>query len=392
MAVNDMKFKDIIKYELSYIFRQNPKTALILLCMPLLYTVLFGFVYSANVVKNIPALVYDQDQTPASFALVRAIADSERYQIVSQVNTQEEMEEYLYHNEALVTVVIPPKFSQDIKLGKSSQVMITVNSANLTFSNAILSSMPEIVQTFSVGFGQKSIEGLNQMPSQALSTAAPIKIGVRVLHNPTFSYSNFMLAGMGANGLQIAIMIAICSILAREYTNITTVKNTFAPLILMGKLLPYWICGMISFAIYLAINTLFFDVSFRGDVASLLLIGTAFTFAMINVGAFYSAIAPDETAAVQLPMLYIMPAYLFSGYSWPTMAMNDFSRGFSAIMPITYAADTIRDILLAGYSPVLFKNTGILFAFGIGLFCLSSMIFSWRRKKILKKVNVEASV
>lgn len=392
MAVSDMKFIDIIKYELSYVFRKNPKVALLLLGLPILYTVLFGFVYNQNIVKNIPTLIYDQDQTPASSAFVRAIADSERYKIVSQVNTQEDMEHYLYKNEALVAIVIPPKFSQDIKLGRSSQVMVTIGSANIMFSNAVLGSITEIVQTFSTGLGQKSLEGLSQMPSQALGNVAPIRMGVRVLHNPTFSYSNFMLAGMGANGLQLAIMIAICFILVREYKNLSYWQNTSAPIMLLGKIVPYWLLAMVSFIIYLTINNIFFATPLRGDVGSLLLIGAAFSFAVINVGAFYSAIAPDEVYSVQLPMLYIMPAYLFSGYSWPPLAMNDFCRGFSATMPISYAADVIRDILLAGYSPVLFTNTAILFAFGGGLFCLSSMIFALKRKKLLKKASLEASL
>ena len=392
MAASNMKLKEVINYELSYMFRHNPKVALILLGLPILYTILFGLVYNANSVKDIPTLIYDQDQTATSAALIQAVADSDRYKIVSEVNTPEDMEEYLYNNEALVAIVIPPKFAQEIKLGKSSQVMISINSANLMFSNAILGSAGEIVQTFSTGAGQKSLEALSQMPSQALSNAAPIHLAVRVLHNPTFSYSNFMLTGMGANGLQLAIMIAICFIITREYTNMSHLKDTSIPVLLIGKVLPYWLCAMISFAIYLAINVMFFDSPFRGDIGSLFLIGCAFTFAVINIGAFYSAIAPDQIYAVQLPMLYIMPSYLFSGYSWPLLAMNDFSRGFAAIMPITYAADVMRDILLAGYSPVLFVNAGTLFAFGSALFCLSCVIFSLRRKKIMRRLSLEAKL
>ena len=392
MAVNKMLLKDVIKYEFSYMFRQNPKVALILLGLPILYAILFGIVYNANSVKNIPTLIFDQDQTVVSSALIQAVADSERYKIVSEVNTQEAMEEALYNNEAIVAIVIPPKFARDIKLGKSSQVMITINSANITFSNTILGSVSEIIQTFSTGVGQKSLEGLSQVPRQALANAAPIRLAVRVLHNPTFSYSNFMLAGMSAFILQLAIMIAICFILVREYASISHLKDTSVPVLLIGKLLPYWLCAMIDFVICLAINIIFFESPFHGDIGSLLLIGCAFTFAIINVGAFYSAIVTSEIYAVQLPMLYIMPSYLFSGYSWPTLAMNDFSRGFAAIMPITYAADVIRDILLAGYSPVLFKNTGILFAFGGVLFCLSGVIFFKRRRKLLRSASLEASL
>jgi ABC-2 type transport system permease protein len=377
-----MKIQQIIRYEVNYMFHQNPKVVRMLFLIPLLYTLLFGFAYSTNVVKQIPTVIYDQDHTPASFALLQAFADSERYKIVAQVSTQEEMEQYLYEDEAIVALSIPPKFSQDVKLGNSSQVMVTINTPNLMFSNSILGTFPEIIQTVSAGMGQKSLEGLSQMPNQALATAAPIRLALRVLNNPTLSYNNFMLPGLGANGLQLAIMLSICYIFTREYAGIHLWKETSAPLITLGKLLPYWIFSIISFmlSIWAAIQVFF--VPFRGDIGSLLLIGSAFTFAIVNVGAFFSVIAPNEVASVQLPMLYIMPAFLFSNYSWPTLAMNEFSQLFSAILPLTYATDTIRDILLAGYAPSLITNAAILFAFGSLLFLITSCIFSLRRKKL----------
>jgi len=392
MAASKMGLKDIIKYECSYMFRENPKLAIILLGLPILYSLLFGLAYNGNIVKNIPTLIYDQDQSSASFAFIRSFADSERYNIVAQVTSQEIMEETLHHGDAILAVVIPPNFSQDIKLGRSSQVLITINSANLMFSNAILGSVQEIVQTVSAGIGQKSLEGLSQLPSQALSGVSPIRLAVRVLHNPTFSYSNFMLVGLGANGLQIAIMIAICTILAREFSNLSPWRNTSPLTFIMGKLLPYWLCSMVSFIISLYITIALFQVPFRGDIGSLLLIGSTFTFTIITVGLFYSAIAPTTVYAVQLPMLYIMPSYLFSGYSWPTLAMNDFSRTFSAFLPITYAADSIRDILLAGYSPSLLTNIAILLIFSLVFLSLSILIFSLRRKKLLQSLNPEVSL
>lgn len=384
-----MRLQQIIRHEVNYMLRQNPKVVLMLFLIPLLYTLLFGFAYSANVVKHIPTVIYDQDQTPASFALLQAFADSERYKIVAQVSSQEEMEQYLYEDEAFVALVIPPKFSQDIKLGNSSQIMVTINTPNLMFSNSILGTFPEIIQTVSAGMGQKSLEGLSQMPSQALVTAAPIRLALRVLNNPTLSYNNFMLPGLGANGLQLAIMLSICYIFTREYATIGQWKETSAPLITLGKLLPYWIFSMISFTMSLWAAIQVFSVPFRGDVSNLLLIGSAFTFAIVNVGAFFSVIAPNEVASVQLPMLYIMPAFLFSNYSWPALAMNEFSQLFSAILPLTYAADTIRDILLAGYAPSLVTNAAILFAFGSLLFLTTSYIFSLRRKKLLRTSKEE---
>lgn len=84
---------------------------------------------------------------------------------------------------------------------------------------------------------------------------------------------------------------------------------------------------------------------------------------MIATGIFFSALARDEVTAVQLPMLYIMPAFLFSGYSWPMFAMTGFGKTFSALTPIHYAAENLRDLMLSGYAPALGSDSVILILF-----------------------------
>ena len=374
--------KKIVRQELAILFYGKPPAVFLIFGIPILYSILFGFAYSNNVVKYIPAVVYDQDQTLASRSMVQAYMDSERYNVVAQVTTQEEMEECLRQGTALVAIVIPPKFSQNIKMGLASEVLIVTDATNLMFSNTVISSSQEIIQTIAAGTGQKLFEGYNQMPSQALRAAMPIRFSVRILNNPTSSYSNFMLAGLGANGLQLAIVIVTCTILTKEYDELERWAGCQPIVLIVGKLIPYWICGIGAFLAYIVTIVVVFGVPFRGSMLSLLLIGSAFTFAVSSVGLFFSAISFNAVMAIEAPILYIMPAFLFSGFSWPHFAMNGFSRIFSATMPLSYAADTIRDVLLAEYAPAVMKNTLILFSFGLVLLLLSAQVFSWRRHKV----------
>jgi len=376
-----MTFWQVVKKELRRMFIGEPKTALMLIGIPVVYIVLFGLVYMSNSVKYMPTVIYDQDQTQLSRNLTQAFADSERYEIIAYVNTQEEMEEYLRENKARVAVVVPPKFTHDVKVGIGSQVLVEVNGSNLMYANAVITSAQEIVQTFSAGVGRNLVEAVGQVPSEAIKKAVPIQFGVRILNNPTFAYSNFVLAGLGANGLQLGIMLALCTSLTREYSRLDEWEGVSSQRMILGKLFPYWIFGVVAFALYTAIAVNVFNIPFRGSVASLLIIGTVFTFAVVAVGSFYSAIAPDEVYAVQLPMLYIMPAFLFSGYVWPHLAMNDFSLAFSKILPLTYMADTVRDLMLNGYAPFLLHDVIMLLILGAVLLAMSTLIFSKRRRK-----------
>lgn len=387
-----MKLKEIILLELQVLFRRKSPTVLLLFSIPVLYSFLFGYAYSSNVIKYVPTVIYDQDQTATSRALIQAYADSERYQIVAQVTTQEAMEQSLRENEALVAVSIPPKFAQNIKLGIASEILLETNSTNNMFGNSVISSSQEITQTFSAATGQKLLEAINQMPGPALRSAAPIKLGVRIINNPTTSYTNFMLAGLVANGLQIAILLVAGTLIAKEYNQLFRWQDTSSASIIIGKLLPCWLCSIGAFVTYLGIIIVFFDVPLRGNPISIILLGSAFTFLVVNLSLFFSAIAKNEVSALQVPLLYIMPGLLFSGLSWPHLAMSHFSQAISSLMPLTYMADTLRDLLLAGYSPTLLKNIFIMFSSGSALALITLFVFSQRRRKIEYQAAKEVPV
>lgn len=73
-----MSIRAVMVEELRRIFRRGSKTALILFGIPVVYTILFGMVYSSERMEYIPTLIYDQDNSPASRTLIQAFADSER--------------------------------------------------------------------------------------------------------------------------------------------------------------------------------------------------------------------------------------------------------------------------------------------------------------------------
>lgn len=376
-----MTLLQVVKKELRRIFIEEPKTALLLFGIPIVYSLLFGMVYEENAVKYMPTVVYDQNQSQFSRKLSQAFEDSERYQVVAYVHSQEEVEQYLREGWAKVAVIIPDDFARDVKRGKGSQVLVEVEGSNLMFANSVISSAQEIVQTFAAGVGMNLIEALGQMPDEAVKKAAPVQFGVRILSNPTFAYSNFILAGLGANGLQLGIMLAICTALNREYKRLEEWGGVPSFRLILGKILPYWVLGIAVFATYMLIIVYVFNLPFKGSVLNLLFSGAAFVFAVVGVGSFYSAISPNEVYAVQLPMVYIMPAFLFSGYVWPHLAMNEFSLIFSKILPLTYMADDVRDLMLSGYAPFLQRDVLILLTFGIVLLIVSSLVFSWRRSR-----------
>ncbi|MBP2651683.1 MAG: hypothetical protein H6Q74_2508 [Firmicutes bacterium] len=380
---------NLLAHEFRALFKNKGAPLLILFGIPILYTVLFGFLYSANSVKNIPLVIFDQDQTSTSRSLVQAFADSERYHIVAQVNSEPDLKETMNKNNAMAALVIPQNFSRDIKLSHATTVMMESNATNLMFANNVLSTSQEIVQTYAAAVGQKLVEGINQPPTQALKTVAPVRMSVRVINNPTASYSNFVLSGLTVNGIQLAIFMVSCTLLTKEYASLARRRELSSLTVIISKLVPCWLMSILSYLVCIGILVSLFGTPLRGSVLQLLLIGSAFNFAVASLGLFISAAAPNVLSAMQNSAIYIMSSFLCSGYSWPQFAMNSFGKAYAAILPITYAAMTIRDILLAAYAPGLLNNTLILIAFG-GVFCvLSIAVFSLRRRRFVSEAQEE---
>ena len=365
-------------------YENNKKSLLFLWLVPIVYLLLFGSTYKSEVVEHIPTVIYDQDQSSNSRVLISCINDVEKYKIVAYAQNEATMNEILASGDALLAVEIPTGFSQDLKNGKSPSVMVITDASNLMFHNAVMSSMGQIVQTFSAAAGQKLLEAGNQLRTQSLHTVAPLTLSVRIINNPEISYNNFMLLGLGLNGLQIALIILLTPIFMPYLHNKNKIsfifKNSFRKMIL-----PYWLCSILIFLSLPYLAHIFYNVHCIAKPFDIMLLGSAFCLALIAISSFFSAISPNAVNALQTPLLYIMPGLLFSGLSWPSYAMNDTSLLLAKAMPLYYTGDELRKLILAGSSSNLLHNVIALYIMATIFFILAFIILKIRLTMIKRK-------
>ncbi|WP_427111877.1 ABC transporter permease [Megasphaera sueciensis] len=376
-------FSEIVRREHHVLWQHSSPVALVFLT-PLIFCILFGIVYKENTVRHIPIVIYDQDQSSVSRSLIQVYDDSERFDVKYYVNTQEEMSQLLKEGKAQVALGIPKDFSKQIKLGYGTDVVLAINSTNNIFANSALSAIEENDRTFSVSIAQKLVESAGVLPSEAMNTVDPIRIGVRILNNPTTGYTSFMLPGIVLNGVQIALLLTVPSLASIAKQNMYGPEYSSLG-IMLAKALPYWGMAVLSYIVSLGGLSLFWAVPIRAQFWQLLWLGCCFSFAVIGILYLFFSLCPNETLAVQIPLLYIMPGLLFSGLSWPLLSMQGFGRWYAGIMPITYTADNMRDLMLAGYAPSLNDGIQALLIMGIiaeglawGVFSLSRY---WKQKK-----------
>lgn len=376
-----MNVKTIVTREIRLMFIKDPLIAFLLIGVGAAYTLLMGVLYAANIVNHVPMVVYDQDQTKLSRALIQAFDDSEKFQIVDEVLSQEDMEALLNNKTGYCALAIPANYSRDIKNGAGSQLLFALNGSNLVFDSAVISMGQEILSTYLSQIKVGLMEAAGQLPRQAISRVAPIQLRLRVLNNPTLNYTNFFVLGVLFTAFQSGVMMAVGMSMANEYNDFQEVRKVSAVKFLFAKLLPYWIGGIGGFAGSILVAVELFGVPFHGSVANLLLIGSVFIFTIISLASLLPALCHNRLFLIQLIVSYAVPCFLFSGYTWPQHAMNLFSRFISSTMPVTYIAENVRDLALNGYAPELQTSIVVFLIAGTVLFTLSAALYTWRRNQ-----------
>jgi len=384
-----MKLNSIFFQEIRFIVKEK-KNLLFLFFLPILYAAFFGYVYGAESLKYIPVVVLDQDQSSASRSLVSAFADSERFDIVAVVETQEEYEKVLDCEDALVGIGIPSDFAKHIKTGIGSSVIVTSNGKNLMYPNSALSFAREIITTYNGGLGKKLVEAMGQFSGQAAYIVSPVSMRLRIFNNPTNSYLPFMLPGMVTNGVQIGIMMAVFLAIVREYTNLDLWKKNSLLVILFGKIAAYWILSLVGALLAIGLYVFVYNIPFIGSFFDILILYSSFIFAVVTIGMLFSAMAPSVMVPFHpIEFIYFMPAFLYSGYSWPEFSKNLFTKVYAYLLPMNYIADPVRDILLMGSSENIGRNSLILCCFGLVAFVVTGLVCKKRIKTVLLEAEVK---
>lgn len=375
------RFWEVFSESFRSLFRGRVPLAALLIGTPLAFTLLFGVIYDGNVVNDIALTVYDEDQSSMSRTLIQAYGDSDRFRIVSHVLSEEAMKAEILEGRARAALEIPRDFSKDVRLGQGADYLLMVNSANNMFGNAALAASQEIARSFSVGVGQKLMEGVGLKPDDAMNAAYPVHLGVRITGDPANGYTSFMLAGLMLNGLQIGVMVTLAPLLITEILGLQRGREYPSWLLALAGALPYPMVAFVGFLVSMFVCVHVFAVPMRGSWLDACLLGIAFLTFVTGVLLLFSACVPSRELSLQAPMLYIMPGLLYSGLSWPPFDMSTFAAAFGKLLPMTYVGDALRDVTLSGYAPDLAVNCRTMILAGLGCFLVATLIFDFRRKR-----------
>jgi len=348
------------------------------LFIPLLMIFLFGYALSLDV-DRIPMVVLDRDETPVSRDLIHRLTDSRYFSLVRPMKTDREIDEVLARGEALMAIVIPGDFASSVKKGHPVSVQVIFDGSDSNTATIAMGYLRAVIAGFDLGIQEKRLQraGLKMVDM-------PLEGRVRVWFNPQLKSRNFIIPGLTG-----VIMMAICALMtalsvSREKETGTLEQLISTPIssmeLLLGKLLPYVMVGLVDLALVVGAGVLIFGVPFRGSYLQLLLISLVFLTGTLSWGLFVSVISKSQLQASQIAVLSaFLPSFLLSGFIYPIENMPVALQVITFIVPARYFVEILKGLFLQGVGfSVLWPQVLALVIYAVVIFNLARRKFSMR--------------
>ena len=342
---------------------RDPSTLLIAFVLPVVLLLLFAYAVSLDA-KNVRIGVVMESQGASAQALAAAFSGT-RYVDASFARDRREVGDKLVSGELRGYVVIPQDFEQRLlQRGREPLVQIITDG-----------SYPN-----TAGYVENYAKGIVQNWRAGLEVAAPAQAVVleqRYWFNPELESRRALIPGAIAIVMTIIGTMLTAMVVAREWERGTmeAVLSTPASVaeILIGKLLPYFVLGMLATLGAAALAVFVFGVPLRGSLAALLLLSTVFMVPALGQGLLISSLARNQFLAAQIALFTgFLPAFMLSGFLYEIPAMPAALRVVTKLIPARYFVESLKTVFLTGdVWPLFVPRLLALVAIGMLFFMLA---------------------
>jgi ABC-2 type transport system permease protein len=302
--------------------------------IPLIQMMIFGYGINYDV-RHVRTGLADQASTQYSRRLVADLVATQTVAIVARTTDPDALRALMASGKIDAALFIPPDFERRRLDGDRPVAQLLVDS-----------SKPGV---------ESVLRGLRDMPQPQRIGALQSNrswIEVQSEYNPERRTAVQIVPGLIGVILNMTMVIftAIALVRERERGNLelliaTPVKSAE---LMVGKLLPYVLVGLVQTSIVLALGVLLFDVPINGSLFDLYLGAGLFIAATLAMGLVISTLARTQFQAMQLGFFTLLPAILLSGFAFPFDGMPRVVQLAAQLLPLTHFIEIVRGVILRG--------------------------------------------
>ena len=344
---------------------------LILLGMPVVQIILFGFAITTEV-KNVKVAVLDFSKDVSTRQIIDKLDASDYFNVNKMLYDNDEIEETLRKSSSDLVIVFEAGFDNNLRHTGKARVQLIADATDPNLAITRGSYANGIIATAAAELRQAGI----QHPSIVMHT--------KLLYNPQMrSAYNFVPGVMGLILMLICAMMTSISIVREKETGtmeILLVSPMNSLFVILSKAVPYFVLSILNLTTILLLSFFVLDVPIAGSLTALVGVSLVFIFVSLALGLLISNVTQTQVAAMLASgMVLMLPTIILSGIIFPIESMPGILQGISCFIPARWYVSIVRRIMIEGV-PFMYvwKETAILLFMAVVLIGITTRTFKNR--------------
>jgi ABC-2 type transport system permease protein len=333
------QFFAFIKKEFFHIWRDK-RTMFILLGMPVVQIVIFGFALT-NEVKNAKIAVLDQSKDAATVSLISEFDASRFFDVEENLHTYHEIETAFKKGKVKLAVVLPSGFNEDLQHFNKATIQLIADASDPNVASTLTNYATAVIMDY-----QNRITTGRKLPYT-------INTETRMLYNPQLKGAYNFVPGVMAMVLLLVctMMTAITIVREKEMgtMEVILVSPMKPQLVVFAKAVPYLLLSTINIATILLLSVFVLEVPINGSIALLVFESILFTLVSLSLGLLISAGTESQQTAMFISLIALfLPTIMLSGFMFPIENMPLPLRTISNIVPAKWYYNIVKQVMIKG--------------------------------------------
>jgi len=349
--------------------RDDPRLFGIVIMAPILQLLVLGYAATTDV-KDVPVVIVDADRSRASRELITRFEASDNFTILGVLGSTSEIDPWLERGDAWMALSIPPDYERLLASGQTASLQVVADGTDSNSTNVALGYARVLI----AGYTQDLVTERTGRERVPLVSAA-----IRVWFNPDLESRDFMIPGIFALLLLVITTNLSAMAIVREKELGTLEQLNVTPLarweLIVGKLVPYAVIGMIDVVLVLIVAIGWFEVPMRGSIPLLFAMSVNYLLSTLGLGLFVSTIsATQQQAMMTTTFFFLTPMIYLSGFIFPIENMPEWIQPFTYLIPLRYFLVILRGIFLKGVGLETFWPQAVaLLCWGLAILALATL-------------------